>query len=446
MQILQLNLIYKGLKAGKDDINLKDFFQMLREDGKELLKPVKPFGSLDYIAVLLVTITAFLVFGTDSIVQTASSSFGYLNRQFLNFYEYAKECHMEGLFYMPLVYMTYAVWNLPLKLTFLVRYPMPEVSWFVLIWYKLFLVILYIACTYLVYKIAMEIGMGIKKAKLCALATFTMPVGFFLQFSYGQILSMALFFLLLGFYFYLKGNRVGYIVCFAIAVAYQLYAVVLILPLLLLKEKRFRRLCEDSILVLLPYGLEYLLYSRNAVFLKNVKLFDINKDFSAGMNIGIFTIQYVIFFWILILGFAYFTHAKSKKDLAAYACFFIGLSGVATLCLTNWNVEYFIFLVPISVLAAFLHKDIRIFMILDIGWAGLMAVYILFQQLGRSLDMVASLYTILLLVIVGFKHPAFLVEKAEDMPLACTGWIRFRFLVGAAICVLPALTGVLSRM
>ena len=66
-----------------------------------------------------------------------------------------------------------------------------------------------------------------------------------------------------------------------------------------------------------------------------------------------------------------------------------------------------IFLVPISVLAAFLHKDIRIFMILDIGWAGLMAVYILFQQLGRSLDMVASLYTILLLVIVGFKHPAF---------------------------------------
>lgn len=85
-------------------------------------------------------------------------------------------------------------------------------------------------------------------------------------------------------------------------------------------------------------------------------------------------------------------------------------------------------------------------MILDIGWAGLMAVYILFQQLGRSLDMVASLYTILLLVIVGFKHPAFLVEKAEDMPLACTGWIRFRFLVGAAICVLPALTGVLSRM
>ena len=419
---------------------------MLKEDGKELLRSVKPFGALDYIAVLLVTIIAFLVFGTDSIVQTASASFGYLNRQFLNFYEYGKECYIDGLFYMPLVYITYAIWNLPLKLTFLVRYPMPEVSLLVLIWYKLFLVILYIACTYLVYKIAIEIGMGMKKAKLCALATFTMPVGFFLQFSYGQIFSMALFVLLLGFYFYLKGNRVGYIACFAIAVAYQLYTLVLILPLLLLKEKRLRQLCEDSILIGLPYGLEYLVYSRNAAFLQNVKLFDINKNFAAGMNIGIFTIQYVIFFWILILGWAYFTQAKSKKDLAAYACFFMGLAGVVTLCLTDWNVEYFIFLVPVSVLAAFLHKDIRIFMILDIGWAGLMAVYILFQRLGQSLDMVASLYTILLFAIVGFKYPVFLAEKAEDMPLVCTGWLRFRFFVGAAICVIPALTGFLSQM
>ena len=33
-----------------------------------------------------------------------------------------------------------------------------------------------------------------------------------------------------------------------------------------------------------------------------------------------------------------------------------------------------------------------------------------------GIDMVASLYTVPLLVIVGFKHPAFLAEKAEELP------------------------------
>ena len=42
-------------------------------------------------------------------------------------------------------------------------------------------------------------------------------------------------------------------------------------------------------------------------------------------------------------------------------------------------------LVPISVLSAFLHKDIRIFMILDIGWACLLAAYIVIKRFGGIL-------------------------------------------------------------
>ena len=419
---------------------MKNFFHMLKEDGKELIRPVKPLTRMDYLAVLIAAAAAFLVFDTASIIQTAGASFGYLNRQFLNFYEYAGECGIEELFYMLAVYFTYAIWNLPLKLTFLVRYPMPEVPYFVLLWYKLLLVLLYLACAYLVYRIAQEIGMGLKKSKLCALAALTMPVGFFLQFSYGQITVMPLFFVLLGLWFYLRDKRFGFVGCFAAAIAYQQYVWILFLPLLLLKEKKLRPLCEDIVLAALPYGLEYLLYSRSAAFFRNVKMFDMGRNFAAGLDIGIFVIQYAVFFWILILGWAYFTRAKTKKDLAAYAFFFMGLAGAVTLCLTDWRAEYFMFLVPVSVLSAFLHRDIRIFLILDIGWAALLAVYVILQKYAPgSMDMAASLYTVLLLVIVGFKHPLFLAEKPDTLPLVYTGWLRTRFLAGALLCMVPAL-------
>lgn len=426
--------------TGKDEQELKREFRLLKvlkEDAGELIRPVKPFTVADYLVVFIVLLSMLLFCDAESLVQTSGASFGYLNRRFLDFYEYGRECGIRELSYMPLIYVIYAVWNLPLKLTFLVRYPMPEVPLFVLVWYKLLPILLYLGCAYLVYKIACEIGMGKKKAKLCAAAAFTMPVGFFLQFSYWSVIVIPLFFVILGLFFYLRNNRWGFVGCFAAAIGCLQYVCVLFLPLLLLKEKRLRRLCEDIVVAVAPFLLECLVYQNHPILFQNVKLFDINANFEAGLNIGIFVIQYVLFFFVMILGWSYFTHTRSKKELAAYAVFFVGLSGTITLCLTNWKPELFMLLVPISVLGAFLHKDIRIFMILDIGWAGLIVAYMAIKrfELG-GIDMVASLYTILLLVIVGFKHPRFLAEKAEELPLICTGWLRTRFLAGAVLGII----------
>ena len=421
-------------------IKMKNFMDMLKADAKELTKPDKPLTRWDYLLLLLAVVGAFLVFDAAGIIQTAGVSFGYLNRQFLNFYDYGKECGMTELIYMPIVYLTYAIWNLPLKLSFLVRYPMPEVPYYVLLWYKLLPVILYLACSYLVYKIAMEIGMGHKKAKLCALAAFTMPVGFFLQFSYGQIMVMPLFFMLLGLWYYLKDRRWGFVISYALAIAYQQYVLVLFLPLLLLKEKRLRRLCENLLVSIVPFALEYSLYWKNNAFLQNVKCYDMEADFAAGMDNGIFVIQYVVLIWILLLGWAYFTNIREKKELISYALFFVGLTGVATLCLTDWKPEYFMLLVPVSALAAFLHRDIRIFLILDMCWGVFLVLYMGVKNvMPDSLDMVASLYSALMVAIAVFKHPAFLAERPDELPSGYAGWMRTRFLCGAALCLAPSL-------
>lgn len=419
---------------------LKNWIDMLKTDGRELAAPCKPLTRLDYIMMLLVVIGAFWVTDTACVVQTAGLSFGYLNRQFLNFYEYGRECGMTEFEYMPLVYIIYAIWNLPLKLTLLVRYPMPEVPYYVLLWYRLLPAILYLACAYLVYKIAAEIGMGEKKSKLCALAAFTMPVGLFLQFFYGKLMVLPLFFMLLGILFYTQDNRWGFVGCFAAAIACHQYVLVLFLPLLLLREKRLRYLCENLIVAVLPFMLEYLLYRNSNTFILNVKLYSTEQNFTAGMNNGIFVIQYVVVLWILLLGWTYFTNVKNKKELISYALFFVGMTGTATLCLTDFAAEYFIFLVPVSVLSAFLHKDTKIFLILDICWAAVLAVYVFLRYfVPDSLDMAASLYTVLLLAIAVFKHPSFLAENPEELMSTYVGWLRVRFLSGAALCFVAAL-------
>lgn len=421
-------------------INVKNFMNMLKADVKELAKPDKALTRWDYLFLLLAVVGVFFVFDTAAIVQTAGMSFGYLNRQFLNFYDYGKEYGMTELIYMPAVYLTYAIWNLPLKLSFLVRYPMPEVPYYALMWYKLLPVLLYVACAYLVYKIALEIGMGHKKSKLCALAAFTMPVGFFLQFSYAQIMVMPLFFMLLGLWYYVKDRRWGFVICYALAIAYQQYVLVLLLPLLLLKEKGLRKLCEYFFAALVPFAFEYFLYWKNDVFLQNVKLYDIEADFTAGIDNGSFVLQYVVLIWIFLLGWAYFTNIREQKDEISYALFFVGLTGVVTLCLTDWKAEYFMLLVPISVLSAFLHKDTRIFLILDMAWGVFLALYIVVQNfMPDSLDMVASLYTVLMVAIAVFKHPAFLAERPDELFSGYAGWMRARFFCGVVLCLVPSL-------
>ena len=97
----------------------------------ELIRPVKPFTVADYLIVFIVLLSMLLFCDAESLVQTSGGKL-WLSKSpfFWIFYEYGRECGIRELSYMPLIYVIYAVWNLPLKLTFLVRYPMPEVPFY----------------------------------------------------------------------------------------------------------------------------------------------------------------------------------------------------------------------------------------------------------------------------------------------------------------------------
>ena len=113
---------------------------------------------LDVLLFFIVAVICFFTFEHSDILHTAGSSFGYLNGHFLDFYEYNAEF---GLYdsYMPITYLTFALWNIPLRLFGIVTEPTQVVPVFVVMWYKLLPVLLYFLSGWIVYKIALEINM-----------------------------------------------------------------------------------------------------------------------------------------------------------------------------------------------------------------------------------------------------------------------------------------------
>ena len=81
----------------------------------------------------------------------------------------------------------------------------------------------------------------------------------------------------------------------------------------------------------------------------------------------------MLFFFVVILGWSYFPHTRSEERAGCLCCVFVGLfSGNHYFVPDKLEAgALYVLCAGQIVLGAFLHKDIRIFMILDIGWAGL---------------------------------------------------------------------------
>ena len=185
-----------------------------------MLKPIKlspkskeSIALADWVIFAFFAILCFLSFQQNDITHTGGSSFAYLNGHFLDFYDYNVQ-YFGGNSYMPSSYLLFAIWNIPIKLLGLMTVPTMTVTFPVVMWYKLLPTIFYLVSGYLIYKIALVIGMGNLKAKLCGYAFLTMQIGFFSQFIFGQYDSFTVFFMLLGLLYYYRKDYLKFSVFF----------------------------------------------------------------------------------------------------------------------------------------------------------------------------------------------------------------------------------------
>lgn len=123
------------------------------------------FGGLKswrFYAYLVVLALCFLLFQQGDLSHTTASSYAYLNGHFADFYDYNKK-HMGGNDYLPLIYLIFAIWNIPLHLFGLTSSMggMDVLSPIEIAWAKLLLVVFFFAAAKVLAKISEVIGDGV---------------------------------------------------------------------------------------------------------------------------------------------------------------------------------------------------------------------------------------------------------------------------------------------
>ncbi|MBQ1376677.1 MAG: DUF2029 domain-containing protein [Lachnospiraceae bacterium] len=450
-----------------------------------------PVRWYDWLILALFALFCFLVYAMSDLYHTAACSYGYLDGHVLDFYDYlaANGVSSDGSLgihasYMPTAYVLFALWNIPMKLFRIVPHATMQLGYIAVMWAKLLPCLVLLASGYLIYLVSKELGMNRRKALLVVYAFLSCPVILYGQAVIGQYESFFIFFVLLGFLYYLKKKDIGFIAAFGIAVTFKYTALIIFIPLVLLREKNVLKIIGMTVLTFVPFALEYLLYMHSEAFrmyafgigssgdnptgyITNAVLF---TGFTFGGNLN-FVIYLTVIAFALVCGWAYFTECRNREEEGRFAIFFAGLALTLLFTFSKWHSHWLMPVFVFYTLSAFLHRKTGVFMVLDLLFGVLFIMFCTCQFEGahdeaminnglfkfllpdkivspafslteyyRSIDMSMELtfLTAIMLVNAVFKHPKFLAEDPDLTNKSDMHWIRARFILPLLLLFIPS--------
>lgn len=423
---------------------------------------------LDWIFSFLILAVLFVLCAHSDVKLTGNRSF-LMYEHFTDFYQASYE-QSGGYWanYLPSTFVAYAIWNLPLYLTGHVPEAILTNSFINIMWYKLLPVILYFITAQLMYRIGKEMGFGEKKSLLCKFAFLVFPMGVFSQFIFSQYDIFTVFFMVLGFYLFLKWKMWQFALAFGMAATFKYHAVLYFLALLLLKEKKIRNLIRYTVLMALPLAVEILPNLGSEAFRRNVFGFGaleyVQKPFALGFFSGINLLAAVAAF---VLVWAYQRKAETKGELESWAVFFCVAVSFAIFGFSTWNPQWILLMVPFLVLNIMISGNGNL--LLMVTNIFMLAMYIFCSQsmvdervlnsgilkyilkdrefavrmwdLYRFHDqeLLCTAMWIVLVIYVVFGHPRYHSRKGTAVAKGLVWQIRSAFLFGVAAFVIPML-------
>lgn len=239
----------------------------LKNGTTKIAEACKTITVFDWAVLIVLCIFIYCTMLFDDLIITYSHGLCFWDCLFSgnlgNFYSYARINSWEGwtAFYYISIYIVFAIWNMPIWILSQIV-DIDVYSSGCLLWAKgmnLFFIVL--ICFFLC-RIMKELEIGLDKQK-GFLFLFLSSLNLVLPtLAMGQYDIICCFFLLWGFYEYCNNSNISYrcLLIFSIAVTMKMFALFIIIPLILLKEKRilfiFRSLLimvSGLILCILPY-------------------------------------------------------------------------------------------------------------------------------------------------------------------------------------------------
>lgn len=423
---------------------------------------------MDWILSILILVFLFVTCAHSDVKLTGNRSF-LMYQHFTDFYQASYE-QSGGYWanYLPSTFIVYAIWNLPLYLTGHVPEEILTNSFVNTMWYKLLPVILYFATAQLMYKIGKEMGFGEKKALLCKFAFLIFPMGVFSQFIFSQYDIFTVFFVVLGFWFYLRGKLWKMSLMFGIAATFKYHALLYFLALILLQEKKIRKLAGYAAAAAVPLLVEILPNLGSEAFRRNVFGFGaleyVQKSFAVGFFSGINLLAAVAAF---VLVWAYQKKTDDRESLYSWSVFFCVAVSFSIFGFSTWNPQWILLMVPFLVLNILMNENGNL--LLMITNIFMLAMYIFCSQsmvdervlnggilkyvlkdrnfavrmwdLYRFHDqeLLCTAMWIVLVLYVVFGHPRYHTHRGARISRGLIWQMRAAFLFGTAAFMIPAL-------
>jgi hypothetical protein len=195
-----------------------------------------------------------------------------------------------------------------------------------------------------------------------ALFFATSPFFLFIVFIFSGYDIFSIYFTTLGFYFFLKKDLTKFSLAFSIAISCKFFALIIFIPLLLLREKNILQLIKYSFFGLTTCLIYFILYKNNQTFFENA--FYVIKD-KTGIN-HFSAYKYILLLtYSLICIFCYKFNSKINKDLIKTSIFIAYFSYCFIFIATPWHPNWLLITLPFSALIFSYIKKYKEFLIIE---------------------------------------------------------------------------------
>jgi len=429
----------------------------------------------DFILYILVVMGCYLLFQQADLFYTVSSSYAYLKGHIIDFYDYNSQIVSKGA-YLPLIYIIFAIWNIPLKLLGLTHDVAARgltLNVVELAWTKFLIVVFYFATTHVIYIIVKTITGQSQKAKYIAVIFATSPIAVFAAFIFGQYDIVGVFLTMLGFYFYIKHDYFKFSFFFSLAISLKMFPMIVFVPLLLLAEKRIVRLIVHGVIAVAATILQIAIYYhsvsfRNSVFTLAGERVSTLTEFSLSL---LNSSPYLIVLFTIICIYAYVKDIDQEAEQYKTAINISLLSYALLFSTIAWNPQWLMIITPFFALSYLFIKDTSRAYLMDIigmfsfiyivvnQWPHHVDVSMLSNGVLRSLFNYIPLYNYQLfparfshvamgiffvylfspLLIQLFQGANLVKDEVTDHLIQSNHSLRARFYLGVSIFVIPSL-------
>lgn len=288
--------------------------------------------------------------------------FGFFERTAIHDYGYNNAAH-----YNILMYILYALWELPIYI--IERLSGTTASAFVLaFWCKAIGTAFYLGCGVLTARLAKMLGAGEAQTAWAPLLFWLSPVAFFTTLVMGQYDSICLFFMLLAFVFYFKKDYTKFTLVMGVGIVFKFFPVFVLIPLLLLVEKRPLHLLKYGVLSLWLYVPTALLFLGRTGDAGSFNMVMVDRLFARSFDGGLASTSWFLLVLVAVFVLAYLYRPKNDAALRSAAVYAALCVFSALFIFMQWHPQWLILLVPFSLITTLTSKNQTAFIYLEIAF------------------------------------------------------------------------------